>query len=141
MRVCECTCTHSCAQVYMCVCIWVWRWEVELGCCQGPFSCEFAKWWRQCVPRKWSLYTERGNWSWKKKSSRSHTHTHTECVYERKREEREEERALENEFLIPFIHETLLHLPVLWIFNSSLIYTKYSSTHQTNHTLLQASLG
>ena len=73
--------------------------------------------------------------------SNTHTHTHTECVYERKREEREEERALENEFLIPFIHETLLHLPVLWIFNSSLIYTKYSSTHQTNHTLLQASLG
>ena len=87
------------------------------------------------------VYTQKEATEVEKRKAADHTHTHTECVYERKREEREEERALENEFLIPFIHETLLHLPVLWIFNSSLIYTKYSSTHQTNHTLLQASLG
>lgn len=89
---------------------------------------------RQCAFQENEVYTSKEATEIEKikaevaDHSHSLTHIHKQSVCERDREkEREEERALKNEFLIPFIHERLLQLPVLWIFNSSFIYAMYTS--------------
>ena len=65
----------------------------ELGCCQGPFSSEFAKWWRQCVFQENEVYTQKEATEVEKKQQITHTHTHTHthinrvCVWEKERGE------------------------------------------------------